>query len=32
MLANEFIKSINLKHGSTLPLIDAGKYTGVRFP
>lgn len=32
MLANEFIKSINLTYGSTLPRIDASKYSGVRFP
>ena len=32
MLANEFIKSINMTYGSTLPLIDATKYSGVKFP
>jgi hypothetical protein len=32
LLANEFIKSINLKYGSTIPQINAGKYKGVRFP
>ncbi len=32
MLANEFIKSINTTYGSTLPLIDATKYSGVKFP
>lgn len=32
MLANEFIKSINATYGSTLPLVDASKYPGVKFP
>lgn len=32
MLANEFIKSINATYGSTLPLVDATKYSGVKFP
>lgn len=32
LLANEFIKSINQTYGSTLPLVDATKYSGVRFP
>jgi len=32
MLANEFIKSINITYKSTLPLIDATKYSGVKFP
>lgn len=32
MLANEFIKAINDTYGSTLPLIDATKYSGVKFP
>lgn len=32
LLANEFIKAINQTYGSTLPLIDATKYTGVKFP
>lgn len=32
MLANEFIKSINSKYGSTIPQIDATRYSGVKFP
>ncbi len=32
LLANEFIKSINITYKSTLPLIDATKYSGVKFP
>ncbi|HUR10003.1 MAG TPA: hypothetical protein VM012_01465, partial [Flavitalea sp.] len=32
LLANEFIKSINNKYGSTIPAIDATKYKGVVFP
>lgn len=32
MLANEFIKSINRTYGATLPLVDASKYSGVKFP
>lgn len=32
MLANEFIKSINYTYHSTLPLVDATKYSGVKFP
>ncbi|WP_299248251.1 hypothetical protein [uncultured Cytophaga sp.] len=32
LLANEFLKSINKTYGSTLPLIDATKYDGVKFP
>jgi hypothetical protein len=32
LLANEFIKSINTTYKSTLPLIDATKYSGVKFP
>lgn len=32
MLANEFIKSINMKYGSTIPEMDATKYRGVIFP
>jgi len=32
MLANEFIKSINTTYHSTLPLVDATKYSGVKFP
>ena len=32
LFANEFIKAINLKFGSTIPQIDATKYKGVTFP
>jgi hypothetical protein len=32
MLANEFIKAINLKYGSTIPQVDVTKYEGVVFP
>jgi lysophospholipase L1-like esterase len=32
MLANEFIKAINAKYGSTIPRIDATGYPGVLFP
>jgi lysophospholipase L1-like esterase len=32
LLCNEFIKAINLKYNSTIPQVDATKYTGVVFP
>jgi hypothetical protein len=32
MLANEFIRAINSKYGSTIPEIDATSYKGVVFP
>lgn len=32
MMANEFIKSINAKYKSTLPLVNVNKYSGVKFP
>jgi hypothetical protein len=32
LMANEFIKAINSKYGSTIPQIDATKYRGVAFP
>ncbi len=32
LLANEFIKSINSKFGSTIPQVDATKYRGIIFP
>jgi len=32
LLANEFIKAINAKYGSTIPHVDATKYKGVSFP
>lgn len=32
VVANEMIKAINLKYGSTIPLINPNDYRGVRFP
>ena len=32
MLANEFIKAINSKYGSSIPEVDVTKYNGVTFP
>ena len=32
MLANEFIKAINSKYGSSVPQVDVSKYKGVTFP
>ena len=32
LLANEFIKAINLTYGSTIPMIEVTKYRGVAFP
>ncbi len=32
VIANEFIKAINLKYGSTLPQVNANSYSGVIFP
>jgi len=32
LLANEFIRSINSKYGSTIPQVDVTKYHGVVFP
>lgn len=32
LLANQFITSINSKYGSSIPYIDATKYSGVKFP
>lgn len=32
LLANEFLKAINSTYGSTLPMVDATKYSGVKFP
>ncbi|KUJ51634.1 G-D-S-L family lipolytic protein [Chryseobacterium sp. JAH] len=32
IVANEFIKAINLKYKSTLPQVDVNKYSGVKFP
>jgi lysophospholipase L1-like esterase len=30
--ANEFIKAINTKYGSSIPQVDVNNYPGVRFP
>jgi len=32
LLANEFIKAINTKYGSTIPQVDVTKYRGIIFP
>lgn len=32
IVANEFIKAINAKYGSTVPLADVSEYNGVKFP
>ncbi|AOM80751.1 SGNH/GDSL hydrolase family protein [Pedobacter steynii] len=32
IVANEFIKSINAKYGSSIPIVDVTKYRGVKFP
>lgn len=32
LIANEFIKSINAKYHSTLPLVNVNSYSGVEFP
>jgi len=32
LIANEFIKAINSRYSSTLPLVDVSKYRGVIFP
>ena len=32
LMANAFIKAINSKYGSTIPMIDATRYRGVAFP
>lgn len=32
MIANEFIKAINNKYASTLPMVDVNHYSGVTFP
>jgi phospholipase/lecithinase/hemolysin len=32
LIANEFIKSINAKYGSTIPMVDVNKYRGVALP
>ncbi|MBK7689686.1 MAG: hypothetical protein IPJ31_00690 [Bacteroidetes bacterium] len=32
LVANEFLRSINLKYGAIIPLVDVTKYNGVLFP
>lgn len=32
LIANEFLKMINEKYGSTLPMVEVNKYSGVKFP
>jgi len=32
IVANEFIKAINAKYGSTIPLTNVSEYSGVKFP
>lgn len=32
IIANEFIKAINSTYKSSLPQVDANKYSGVKFP
>lgn len=32
IIANEFIRSINAKYGSSIPIVDVTKYRGVKFP
>lgn len=32
LIANEFIKAINIKYGSTLPSVNPNAYSGVKFP
>lgn len=32
IIANEFIKAINSKYGSSIPIVDVTRYRGVRFP
>lgn len=32
LIANEFLKSINKKYGSTIPMVNVNKYSGVTFP
>ncbi len=32
VVANEFLKAINLKYKSTLPMVEVNKYSGVKFP
>jgi len=32
IVANEFIKAINAKYGSTIPLANVSEYSGIKFP
>ena len=32
LIANEFMKEINAKYRSTLPMINVNNYSGVKFP
>jgi lysophospholipase L1-like esterase len=32
IVANEFIKAINTKYGSNIPLADVAAYSGIKFP
>lgn len=32
LIANEFLKQINAKYGSTLPMVNINNFTGVKFP
>ncbi|WP_222537438.1 SGNH/GDSL hydrolase family protein [Pedobacter polysacchareus] len=32
LVANEFIRSINSKYGSSIPIVDVTRYRGVKFP
>jgi lysophospholipase L1-like esterase len=32
IVANEFIKAINAKYGSSIPLVNVSDYRGVKFP
>jgi hypothetical protein len=32
LIANEFLKQINAQYGSTLPMVNINKYSGVKFP
>ncbi|MCX2450644.1 SGNH/GDSL hydrolase family protein [Pedobacter sp. PLR] len=32
MIGNEFIRSINAKYGSSIPIVDVTRYRGVKFP
>lgn len=32
LIANEYIKAINAKYGSSVPEVDVTRYTGIVFP